>query len=226
MAFDGGKQNHPESDKPGSYKIASRVRETTINPGETLKIAQYITGYGKADAFKIQAYISDEIFDESSSYAWHSLSGKLRPDNKWDFTWGAEKSPVTGHAFRMMMGGVVINNERRTYMFDMTPGATHILTEEESGGKAPFEYELKTKRGARPGTHYISFYITYFDGYNWVCQEEKVSFKINNKFEQYSTILSALAAIALLVTIIHDGAWPVSEWAYNQVKSLINMCKI
>lgn len=225
MAFQFGIQNHSKGDAAGSYRLASRVSETSINPGETLKIEQYITGYGPVNLFKIQGYISDEVFDPSSSYVFHSPIGTLNADKTTDFKWGAQKSPITGQNFQMMMGALDVDGTQHQFMFDTGPDRTHIFTEVPAGGRAPFEYQLKTKRSARPGAHYISFYTTFNDGYNWVCQEEKVHFKINNKFEQYSTPLSILAALALIVTIIHDGFWPIGEWAYDHINNLINTCR-
>jgi hypothetical protein len=222
MTFILGRQNYENHEGYGCYRTASRMHEGTINPGETLRISQYITGYGKSEGLKIQAYISDQIFDKEKSYVTHSLTGSIAGEGKMDFSWGAEKSIISSHNFKLMLGGIKVDNAKHSYMFDIQEGATYTMTEQDAGDKAPFEYRLKTNANARPGSHYVSFYLTYFDGACWNCQEEKVTFTINNKFEEYNTILSWLAAAALIVTILHDGLYPVLVSAHDLGKLILS----
>lgn len=215
-------QNYSNNECSGSYRTASRLHEAVINPGDTLCISQYITGYGESDALKIQVYISNQVFDSQHSHVLNGLKLVEHEGPNALFAWGATKTPITGHNFKIMVRGVNLDKPgKSSSTFDTLPGTTYIMSEEDAGGFAPFEYVLKTQKNAKPGNHYLSFYLTYFDGEKWACQEEKASFKINNKFEQYGTHLSIMAAIALLVTIFHDGFFPLLESIHDLGKFML-----
>ncbi|MNI87603.1 hypothetical protein D3C73_1448140 [compost metagenome] len=104
--------------------------------------------------------------------------------------------------------------EASTAYFDADTQGGAIFTEVKMG-KAPFEYSLKTRKNIQPGQHYIDFHFTYFNDCEWVTKKERLDFKVNNKFEQHSTLLSVLAALALIVTIAHDGIAPLFEFAHD-----------
>ncbi|MNR58837.1 hypothetical protein D3C85_1799340 [compost metagenome] len=81
-------------------------------------------------------------------------------------------------------------------------------------------------KGAKAGNHYIAFYMTYFNGAEWICEEERIAFKINNTFERYNTVISVLAAAALIVTILHDGITPLVETLHSLGKFIETMRSI
>ncbi|MGB5954965.1 hypothetical protein [Pseudomonas sp.] len=217
-----GQQNYPNKDRCGSYRTASRLHEGIINPGEFLNLSQYITGYGLAEGFKIQVYISNQIFDDSESYVLNGLEHLSSTKSKVFMGWGAKRSQVTGHNFKIMLAGVSVDGSKSSSIFDTQKDTTFIMSEEDANLHAPFEYRLKTRNNAKPGTYYISFYLTYFNGEGWICEEERTSFRINNKFEQYSAALSFLAATALVVTIIHDGLIPLLDSIHELGKFMMN----
>jgi len=202
-------RNFRNSDAPGDYRLATVISKTSLNPGELVNIKQYITGYGQIDGIKLVSYISSAIFDESASYM---TSGFGRnKDNPSISTWGKTKLGYSNSGLTLIPGGIKAPTwELPTFIHDMENNSNSILTE-RALPIAPFTYNLKLKPNAPPGLHYLSFYLTYFNGANWACLESRVEIKINNKFEQYSTPLSILAALALIVTIFHDGAIPILE---------------
>ncbi|WP_223503779.1 hypothetical protein [Pseudomonas sp. BF-R-24] len=198
--------NHPNSDKPGAYKLASKLKESILNPGETLNLEQYVTGYGSNSGFKIVCYISNNVFDEENSYLHTELS-----QQKNALKWGEKKIKVDNGGFSLTPSSMQNENwEKPEFIFDTKESANYIITE-KSLINAPFTYKLKTHRNAKAGAHYIVFYLTYFNGSEWMCEEERVSFKINNTFERFNTLLSILAAAALIVTIAHDGIAPLFD---------------
>lgn len=209
-------RNWENFDAPGSYTLASRVSETVINAGDTLKFEQYITGYGEIKKCKIQCYISSDIFDYSCS----TLTNSISQTEDFQLYWGADTDNIGEIGFSCMCQGLKAPKwKEETLFFDTSPG---LLLSEIKATKAPFDYSLKTKPHIKPGNHYIDFYLTYFNGAEWKSSKERVDFRVNNSFEKHSTIISFLAAVALLVTILHDGAAPLFELIHELGKHIIS----
>lgn len=199
-------RNWNNYDAPGSYALASRVSETVINAGDTLKFEQYITGYGEIKKCKIQCYISSDIFDDTVSTVTNSLAQR---DNI-ELFWGARRDVIGEPGYHCTCSGLRADNwEEETLFFDA--GSHGMLLSEMKVTNAPFDYSLKTRNNIKPGSHYIDFYMTYFNGEEWKTSKERVDFRVNNSFEKHSTVISLLAAAALIVTIVHDGLAPLLE---------------
>ena len=202
--------NFPDAEKPGSYKLASILKESIVNAGDVVSINQYITGCGENSGFKLVCYISNQIFDETTS----TLMTELVPpseENDNTIQWGFKKFPVVNGGFSLTPGSIQLPDwPERESIFD-TDSKTNFIITEKTLPNAPFTYKLKTQKNAKPGLHYIAFYLTYFNGNEWVCEEDRVEFRINSTFERHNTIISLLAATALIVTIFHDGIWPLLE---------------
>lgn len=198
------------AEMPGAYALATRVGETVINAGDNLSFEQYITGYGEISNCKIQCYISSDLFDRDSSSVHHTPYIETQENGSITIKWGRETGYVDNAGYNCICMGVKTANWKDpTLFFDANePG---LLITELKSGKAPFEYNLKTSKTIRPGSHYIDFYLTYFNGQEWKTSKERLDFRVNNTFEKNSTTLSLLAALALLVTIAHDGIAPAIE---------------
>ncbi|MCK3826208.1 hypothetical protein [Pseudomonas sp. W2Aug9] len=215
--------NFPDAEKKGGYKLASLLKENTVNPGDTIIIEQYITGYGAYSGFKLVSYISNKVFDENKSFLY---AGFIPPSEKNNnkLQWGNEKLRFTNDGVTVLPASMRIDGwPRPESTFDMESGTNKIVTE-MALLNAPFVYKLKTLKNARPGVKYMVFYLTFFNGSEWICEESKVEFKINNTFERYNTTLSILAALALFVTILHDGVAPLFD-AFHEVAKLIASLK-
>ncbi|MDZ3825868.1 hypothetical protein [Pseudomonas monsensis] len=200
---------------PGAYSLATRAGESIINTGDTLSFEQYVTGYGEILNCKVQCYISSSIFDTEASYVTHSPYGELQESGQMAILWGAKTETIKNDVgYTCIMEGITTTYwEKPTLFFDTdSPG---LLMTERKSRNAPFSYSLKTKNNIKPGTHYIDFYFTYFNGAEWHSKKERIEFKVNNSFEKHSTLLSALAAAALIVTIFHDGFGPMLETAHE-----------
>jgi hypothetical protein len=206
----------------GAYRLASRVSQSSVNPGDPFELEQFITGYGDISGAKIVCFISSDVFDvdESKFYAGVKMTPNIET-NKTLIEWGGSEYAFKDVGTSYLMPGIPIeNSEERITFFDVANNTNFISTERKLEN-APLDYKLKIKKNAHPGTQYIVFYLTYFNGAEWVCAEEKITFKINNKFEQYSTSLSVLAALALIVTIFHDGIYPMLDY-FHDVGKYIN----
>lgn len=197
--------------KPGAYALATKVGESVIDAGGVLSFEQYICGYGEISHSKIRCLLSSDIFDYDNSSVvngirWDAEAGALQ--------WGANKDKISEDGMCMSIRGISRPDwDESTSFFDISDEG--LLFTEIKIHKAPFEFSLKTRRNIRPGQHYIDFHFTYFNGCEWVTKKERVDFRVNNKFEQYGTLLSCLAALALVVTIVHDGLAPLVELSHE-----------
>lgn len=203
--------------KPGAYQIATQGANTTLNSGDTLKFKQFITGYGEMSNAKIQAYFSAEVFDETHSSIRQGLIFEEGDGYKIPVGWGAHVDALDSRGYCALLNGVHFSDyPYPAYVFDSNtdPSSNRVMTELQ-GEYAPFEFSLKVKKNASPGVHFIDFYFTYFNGEAWTISKERVEFKITNTFEKHSGTLSLLAAIALIVTILHDGVGPLLETAHD-----------
>lgn len=202
-------RNQPFAEKPGDYKIASRVYSYVINPGDTLKIDQFITGYGEIYQAKIIGYFSPDTFDTENTRIVSGLIARFE-ENGMHIKWGKSEDKIRQDDSIVMniSGWQAEGWKETTSAFDLSNDSNIIATEVKLE-HAPIHYKLKTNNHLKPGAYHLSFYLTYFNGDSWCCVEERIDFKVQNPFERYNGVISALAAIALVVAIAADGLIPL-----------------
>lgn len=204
---------------PGAYSIATRVGETILNPGDTLKFEQFVTGYGDARDAKIQCYISSNVFDDSKAHVLLGL-GSDTPEEK--VRWGFERMNVQDDGFRINPNMFTYNaktkNEVKTFFVDGNSEKINSVLSEVRLTNAPFTYSLPTKKDIKPGSHYIDFYMTYFNGREWIVTKERVDFKIRNFFERNNKFISWLAIIASTSAIARLVMIPLAQSIYELLK--------
>ena len=206
-------------DAVGSYSLITVIKNPVINPGDTVAIDQYISGYGAGSGVKVVYYPSLEIFDQEKSYV--SFGPKVNGDNP--VTWGGSYGKPDANGGTLTFGPMYRTAAGRLVTFcdaDAGSGRNNIITEIQLDGKPPFHYLLKTKENTKSGSYKISFIFTYFNGENWNSSIETVDFKVQNSFERYSTTLSILAALALITTIVSDAVIPGISWISEKSETI------
>ena len=210
-------RSFPNCDKPGCYSIATRVGETILNPGDTLKFEQFITGYGDARNVKIQCYISSNVFDNAGAHVLLGLGNSATGKAEW----GVERMNVEDDGFRLSPNQFVFyqgtDKEIATPFVDGSEMINSVIPEIRLG-KAPFTYSLPTKKTIKSGTHYIDFYMTYFNGREWIVSKERVDFKIRNLFERHNQFITWTAITASVLAIVRLALVPVAVWIYELFK--------
>jgi hypothetical protein len=213
---------YENNEKPGSYMLAIRADKAVLNPGEEFILEHYITGYGRATGLKMVHYPSSDIYDFENSYVEWNLT---RPDETGKMTWGAEKTYLQPIGTTLFHGDYVSAEWNESSAFvDLATNdnrTTMIISEQNLGGKSPYQYTFRLKKDAPPGVHKLHFYMTYYNGESWQCSASEVEFRINNSFEKNSTLLSSLAFFALVITISKDGLVPVVEIFKNASTTVI-----
>ncbi|EMY6774319.1 hypothetical protein [Vibrio alginolyticus] len=210
FSFDKKPRTGKYADEVGAYHLASRVFFKTINSGDLFEFEQYITGYGDIRAPKIQCYISSEIFDKEQSYVINSIK-----KNGDQISFGSQSDKIGEEGFTCHLSGARAPGwDESTLFFDKggsSDGSKAVFTESKSIN-APFHYKLKLKNDVKPGDYSIDFYFTYYDGHRWQCIKDSVDFKVRNFFEKHAKIISTLAIIATILSIIRLGIYPFIKW--------------
>jgi len=187
------------ADKFGNYGLVARTSSDIMDPGETLVIELYISGYGSIESSKLIFYPSPGVVDsdDKDSYVLFGIHGK-----KGLGVWGAQRHQLhpDGNAIGFTGGAYKSEWKSPSIFFDINE--TQISTEKKLGGFAPIHINLKTKRKARAGTHSIQFLFTYFDGSNWQTSSNTVQFTIRNFFQRYDRLFLTLGAFATGLAII------------------------
>lgn len=213
---------YDNGEKPGSYLLAIRADKTVLNPGDTFILEHYITGYGKGTGLKMVHYPSSDIYDFENSFVEWNLTP---PDKNGKMTWGAVKTPLQPIGTTLFHGDYVSADWDESSAFvDLKQNdnrASMIISEQNLGGKSPYQYTFKLKNDAPPGIHKLHFYMTYFNGDSWQCSATEVEFRINNSFEKNNTLLSSLAFLALVITISKDGIAPTVDFISNAFKTVL-----
>jgi hypothetical protein len=87
-------------DKPGNYESVIQIQKSEINPGSSLDIDIYFSGYGEVRGSKFFFSTEDNLFNDDSSYVLMNLGVK---DNRYMY-WGNTKQSLKGQVSRFVMG--------------------------------------------------------------------------------------------------------------------------
>jgi hypothetical protein len=203
--------------KPGAYDLAIRVSQPIVDPGGSLQVEVYISGYGVIQAAKVAYYPSPEVVDYDKS---KMIFGPKRYDDH-NGGWGgdtvqlSDPSYSTGGVATLSGGMAQPNNpqwQNQTWFFDGKENQVlnyQISTEvKDPRGTSPLYLDLAVSRSAKPGPQSIQFVLTYFDGQTWKTASKNADFTIRNIYQRHEIFIAVVGLVAAAVTI---GAplWPV-----------------
>lgn len=221
-----GARSAPDGDKPGKYELVPRIYNSVVDPGTTVFMEIYITGYGRIDASKLAFYPPVAVLNETTSKV--SYGFKFDPE-KDDATWGGLEASINSSGFVLPLGGMLSKKwDGATSFFDVlhTEGYTlpQIMTEIPHGVtdsptaptsfKAPFSLELNIKKDTKPGTYYTSTIFTYFNGSTWQTSNVQSSFTVRNFFQRHETAIAWFGITAAIgsATGILSLLFTVAKW--------------
>ncbi len=189
----------PFAECPGSYEPAIRIRNPVINPGETLEVEVFITGYGRIGPSKLAFYPSPGIFNDRDSFTCFGIKrdGDL-------LTWGARQEPV-GEAGCVigLHGGVQVPEwDMPSFFVDLSDQIPPQILTETSQVNAPISFSLSTLPDAAPGTYRVQFYLTYYNGNYWSVAKQDVSSGVRSLLQRYEVTVAVIAFIAAAATIL------------------------
>ena len=202
--------------RPGRYGLVIRLSYDVIDPGDSIEIEVFFSGYGEIVSSKAVFYPSPGIVDNDpeKSYAVYGMG----TNEQGLSVWGSERVPLLseGNSF-FFCGGLQANNwPCPTIYFDDRkapgpPDPPQVSTEVKLAGCAPLHVYLTTPRKVRPGSHSLHFLYTYFTGVTWESSSETVHFTIRNFYQRNEGRVWFLGAVAAFLGIV-IAIWTIISW--------------
>lgn len=212
----------------GAYSLTIKA-STVFRPKETIKMALYLSGYGKISGAKLFCNPSDMIFDNEKSKA--ITDCKIEKDQRgFKFYWGANEHQVSSEGTILTLDTKIITSDsqdprNKTILGktqysksifgdkepDLTKAGTSIFpiysewsTEEKDTNEyyGPINFEYKILKNLRPGDYSIDFVFTYFNGEYWESKPTKFQFKVQNYLEKNATFIGKTAFFAAIIGTI------------------------
>ena len=184
----------------GCYTLMYRINNTTVDPGDTLEIELYVSGYGRIDTSKLCFYPSTGLFDVKNSYVRFGVTRAA--DGAITFG-GHEAQPGEAGSTLDLSGGIKIENWlRSTLYWDCAEGELPQIMTETKQRHAPVHMYLVTRRDIAPGSHFMQMTFTYFNGVEWSASSIHVEFVVRNFYQRNEGLVWVLGAVAAGASIL------------------------
>lgn len=199
-------------DLTGRYELVARVHNSISQPGGTIYIEIFISGYGRIDNSKLAFYPPiDNLLLETSQ-----VSGGLKKDKDTGIlTWSGDPQTISNTGFVLQLNNIKnLKNQDVTTFFDAryagieNDGVPRLVTESALGVntqkglpsefQAPIVLRLDITKKAKPGTYYTSIVFTYFNGESWQISSIQPSFTLRTLFQRNEGCIAVLGIIAAL----------------------------
>jgi len=188
-----------------AYSLIPRVIKPNINPGETIEVEIFISGYGEIKRNKLQIYYSSKLintdnpgFLESCIKVAKNKTGKtVQPVSGRKYVDKYECNPV---------GVCVILNEgnfmRIPYENNLNFGLPRIMAESKWDNISPIRLRLNTSPKAPSGNYDVSMILTYSDGSEIQKDEKNVKIHVKNWWERNLKTVTITGSIIIPVLAI------------------------
>ena len=201
-------QGREFADKPGAYSLVSRISRANVDPGDTLIVELYFTGYGVIEGGKLLVYPSPGIFEASKS---NITAGCKKIGNS--ITFGGTSWPMVeegGLWIEVDTTGVKTEAwKHSTIFFDAIPDTHFICTEAafpwtppKGQFHGPVTLFLNIKDKAKPGEYDVRFALTYYNGESWVTCPETAQFSVTTWYQRWETCCQIAAVIAAVIALL------------------------
>jgi hypothetical protein len=216
------KQNY---EKPGHYEMVADLDKNELDPGDTFNISFYFSGYGQIGLSKLYFKVNKNIFLDTGCYA----SGGLIRDSNGHFHWTAIRQQIRAFSGGILpLGGLSRKNSIEwgvsTAYIDRTENTNDlsILTEIPIENHPPYYFHLATRNDVEPGPYAIVLVYTYFNGQEWVGEQQQLTFKIKNIIERNTGwawiigILTLILAFVAIIPILRELGAKVVSFLFKQ----------
>jgi hypothetical protein len=208
----------PSSSLNPIYSLIVRNRTPMVNPGQTVQVEVFLSGYG------IPAYNKLNI-DWSSPYVINnadpgtltvSIAAQTNASDQLQLLAGnkylmVENLSTAGEVAFLDPGFFMpLANENSGLPYEITPTAA----ENEWDNNPPILLKLNTSKQAEAGDYNISFIFTYDNGQNIVQNQAIASFHVTNWWERneaWVTIVGVVFAVLSLLTSSIFSIWQFSR---------------
>lgn len=183
--------------KEGKYHLVMRSTKTVVDPGESVLVQLYITGFGTIDYPKLVFYPSANVLSKQSEV---SFGAELRDNGLAYF--GSQKEKFDQYGKTINLSFV---NGHTLFLRNSKSISLQIMTEKNTNDVAPVQLDLRLSSQARPGNYFIHFVLTYFNGEEWDSVSEKFTFTVRNSLQRHELLAWWLGIIAAAATVISAG---------------------
>jgi hypothetical protein len=200
--LDGPPRRGSFADRRGNYELAVLLHKPVLDPGDTVRIEVFFTGYGEIASPKLTFYPSDDVFDYNTSIVHFGM----QIDGNY-LRFGGDQSHIdgSGSTFILTGGPKPAHWKESTLFFDATDESQPQIATEKRLGQAPIDFNLVTKKTTRPGTYNLRFVFTYFDGTEWRSSAQDSQFTIRSLLQRNEgkvVLVGFLAAVATIISAI------------------------
>ncbi len=182
------------NDRAGSYQLLIRGLNPIIDPGGIVSFEVYVVGNGIIKACNVRMTPSIVYIDNSSSRVYY---GYQKTANMNNLRYGVLSQPISSSGFIVRIPEVMFKK------IDLGDGFPQTLMERKEG-RAPLEIYLKTKERILPGNYSCDLYLTYFNGYEWKTDSQKINFTVRNFLQRNELTIALVIALAAFMTIIRS----------------------
>ncbi|UOO94278.1 hypothetical protein MUK72_09880 [Halococcus dombrowskii] len=208
------------------YSLMLQTNRTAVNPGDTVTIEVYITGWGRANRGKLSiVYSNPELISEQNPPTSEErvtskqvYTGVQYPQNKPPSDVERQLDSI-GTAIRLNDGYFMSHPEILT-----NPGYPPIISEVSLGDrKPPIAININVSETAAPGDYYITFTMSYGHGSLIKQDQQRVNIQVNTLpeyFRREIELAVVLGGIGAVIAIILPLASDLSGILLNIVISI------
>lgn len=199
------------SEEKGHYDFVARITNAIVDRGDTIVVEIFFTGYGVIDNSKFAFYPSISILDLNGSSCLYSIKSEVSANGGEVLSWGGlewkfDKGTETGVVIDLSAGIVHSSwrDQTPTLFFDafqITPCPV-ISTETTQLDKAPITFKLKINKKASPGSHFLHFGFTYYNGSEWGGSTQQIPFTIKNTFQRHEILIAWIGLVGVILALL------------------------
>lgn len=207
----------------GAYEQVIKLVNPVINPGDTLEVEQFFTGYGSITGVKLGFFPNVDVFVSEGS---NMISGLYEKSSE-EYAFGGHVQPFdnTGLHINLTGSGIKMeawNEEEKPTLFcDVSDNETPQIMTEMKLENPPVKYVLKTNKKIRPGMYSLEFYFTYHNGTSWKVSTRKAEFKIRNFLERHDVLIGGVAILASVSALVRFALYPWIVWLIETIKPFL-----
>ena len=192
-----------------AYTLVTRNRTPVVDPGETVEVEVFLSGYGFPDRNKLYVAWSSPYVIDGNNPGTITLCVRYEttsPEGDWRLETGKEAV----RTYRLEEQASIAYVLTRGYFLKTTTkedfadyGLEQVISEWTWDGEPPILLSMNTSKDAEPGDYEVQFVFTCSCGQNLAQDCKVVQFHVTSWWERYQKwVVGASAGIALLSLVV------------------------
>lgn len=189
------------------YTIIPNVRKSSINPGDTIEIEVYFSGYGKIEKNKFFVSHSHPnlILKENPGELEYCIKAAIDPKTNEIVQPVAGKKYLESWKLDAVGTYVVLNKgyfEVKPNKESIEEGFPQIMPEGSYDKLPPVLIKLNTAKDGHQGDYNITLGLTYGDDQD-VCQDRRdVKIHVNSRVERHKTPIGIIGVMGVIIGLL------------------------